>query len=468
MANTSAELQKKTNRLWLIPAVIILVAALAGAFILVFAYEKELPQVSLLKDISLLGASSEIQLVLTDAKSGIRSVNISLVQDDKQATLVKKTLPRQGYLSGSGPNRLEETIPVNFKKLGFADGKALLLVEVRDFSWSNWMAGNESSAEYQIEIDTTPPRIHIMRTPQYIAAGGSGVVTYQLNEPASRHGVTVNDLYYPGFPLNNSGTDNYHAAFIGLPFSTEQLGQQAISATDLAGNPAAVSFGMNLHRRRMTEDRIAVSENFLQRKIPEFSQYYPELNGSLLEQYVSVNNSIRKVNDQKIQEICRGAMPERLWQGRFKRMSRGANRAGFADHRTYFFDNREIDRQVHLGVDLASTEHADIRAANRGKVVFADYLGIYGNTVILDHGQGVFSLYAHLSDIKTENGALVEQDAVIGSSGSTGMAGGDHLHFSMLVNGIFVNPLEWWDISWLEINMIGPLQQEIKTVADPF
>ena len=127
--------------------------------------------------------------------------------------------------------------------------------------------------------------------------------------------------------------------------------------------------------------------------------------------------------------------------------------AGFADHRTYLYEGKEIDHQVHLGIDLASVHRARIKAANRGKVVFADYLGIYGNTVILDHGQGVFSLYAHLSQIDVQPGSMIEKDGMLGLSGASGMAGGDHLHFSMLINGIFVNPLEWWDEQWLKLNI---------------
>ena len=127
--------------------------------------------------------------------------------------------------------------------------------------------------------------------------------------------------------------------------------------------------------------------------------------------------------------------------------------AGFAEHRTYYYSNAEIDQQVHLGVDLASTKRAEIKAANRGNVVFAEYLGIYGNTVILDHGQGIFSLYSHMSQIGVAAGELVDKGAVIGLSGKTGMAGGDHLHFSILINGIFVSPLEWWDVQWLQVNI---------------
>ena len=183
-----------------------------------------------------------------------------------------------------------------------------------------------------------------------------------------------------------------------------------------------------------------------------------EVTGDNLEKYLFVNNKIRQENNKKIMELCRNSTSEQLWQGRFTRMSRSSNRAGFADHRTYFHNGKEVDRQVHLGVDLASTRHAKVEAANKGKVIYADYLGIYGNMVILDHGLGVFSLYSHLSDIAVAKGDLVEKGSSLGSTGTTGMAGGDHLHFSMLVNGILVNPLEWWDESWLNIHILSYLK----------
>jgi murein DD-endopeptidase MepM/ murein hydrolase activator NlpD len=108
-------------------------------------------------------------------------------------------------------------------------------------------------------------------------------------------------------------------------------------------------------------------------------------------------------------------------------------------------------------VDIASTARAEIRAANRGKVVFAQYLGIYGNVVIIDHGQGIASLYSHLSSIETSVGTLVEKDQPIGRSGTSGMAGGDHLHFSMLIHGIFVTPIEWWDQNWINVTIKSAL-----------
>jgi len=177
------------------------------------------------------------------------------------------------------------------------------------------------------------------------------------------------------------------------------------------------------------------------------------MTGSLVDQYIYVNSQVRKENYQTIVKVCSNPHAKRLWQGRFERMGRSTRKASYADHRTYYYQGKEIDRQVHLGIDLASTRRAAVKAANRGKVVFAEYLGIYGNTVILDHGQGIFSLYAHLSEIKTSVDEVIEKGIVLGLSGTSGMAGGDHLHFSILVNSIFVNPVEWWDRQWISLNI---------------
>src|SRR5688500_20374453 len=77
-------------------------------------------------------------------------------------------------------------------------------------------------------------------------------------------------------------------------------------------------------------------------------------------------------------------------------------------------------------------------------------LGIYGNCVVIDHGLGVQSLYGHLTTIDVKAGDTVEKGRQIGRSGMTGLAGGDHLHFTMLVGGEQVTPVDWWSAQWLQ------------------
>ena len=123
--------------------------------------------------------------------------------------------------------------------------------------------------------------------------------------------------------------------------------------------------------------------------------------------------------------------------------------SSFADRRTYIYEGQEVDQQDHLGFDLASVRHARLESANDGVVVLARYFGIYGNAVVIDHGFGLMSLYGHLSSIDVAEGQQVGRGDVIGRSGETGLAGGDHLHFTLLVHGKPVNPVEWWDSAWI-------------------
>ena len=137
----------------------------------------------------------------------------------------------------------------------------------------------------------------------------------------------------------------------------------------------------------------------------------------------------------------------------------GKTMAKFGDRRTYYSNGNVIDHQTHLGVDIASVRHAKVPAANNGMVIFTGFYGIYGDSVIIDHGMGLQTLYAHLSKIMVQDGEMVKRGQVVGLSGSTGLAGGDHLHFGVLISGIPVNPIEWWDGSWIKNNIDSKLDR---------
>jgi murein DD-endopeptidase MepM/ murein hydrolase activator NlpD len=187
--------------------------------------------------------------------------------------------------------------------------------------------------------------------------------------------------------------------------------------------------------------------------MPYFMGRDPSLKGEPVDVFVRVNRDLRKSNGKKVWEICQKSDPEPLWSGAFLRMTNAKRMAGFADHRTYVHNGKEIDQQVHMGVDLASLVMSPVEASNRGNVVYADELGIYGNTVILDHGCGLFSMYSHLSRIDVKQGQVLEKGEPLGLTGATGLAGGDHLHFGMLIHGVYVTPIEWWDPHWVHDNV---------------
>jgi len=210
--------------------------------------------------------------------------------------------------------------------------------------------------------------------------------------------------------------------------------------------------GRVLHLAR---DRLAVV-------VPSILATTTEVNpqGSTIEKFLALNGELRRKNAETIAAYAKKSEPEMLWGGVvFHPFTSTAVEAAFADQRTYIYQGKEVDRQTHLGFDLARVVNSPIVAANRGKVVHAAPLGIYGNCVILDHGMGVQSLYAHLSSIGVQPGQMVEKEQELGKSGMTGLAGGDHLHFTMLVNGQMVNPIEWWDPHWIEDRIMRKLHE---------
>ncbi|WPD24347.1 MAG: M23 family metallopeptidase [Candidatus Electrothrix aestuarii] len=413
-------------------------------------FETEKPQVTLSQDLQFLGSPLEIEVQATDQKSGIQQIAITLQQNEQEFQLFKKDFPRQAWLSKAGPGEIEETLTLDVQKAGGKEGDAKLTVSVHDFSLNGALQGNETALVFPVKIDTKPPRVHIEHAQQYITPGGSGIVVYSVSEPSERHGVMLDDTFFQGYPLR--GSTKRFIAYIALPWNSDKPEQARVIAVDQAGNEGSTPFSMRFKSAKEKKDRINISDGFLNKKIPEFEDSYPQLNGTNLEKYLIVNRTVRVQNAEKIAVLCNNTESEQLWEGRFLRMA-GAGRAGFADQRTYYYKGEPIDHQTHLGMDIASTARVEVEAANNGKIIFADYLGIYGNMVMIDHGQGLTSLYSHLSRIAVEVGQTVEKGEVIGNSGTTGMAGGDHLHFSMLVHGIFVTPIEWWDSHWIDVNI---------------
>jgi murein DD-endopeptidase MepM/ murein hydrolase activator NlpD len=413
-------------------------------------FENEQPQLTIDSDIKYLGGPVEIPFKATDTKSGIQKIVVTLEQDGAIYQLFNKSFPRQSWLAKAGPGEIKETITLDAKHAGAREGKAELVITVNDFSLNGMLKGNSARMRYPVTIDTKPPRVSIAHAQKYIRPGGSGIVVYNLSEPAGKHGVLLDETFFRGYPLK--GSKNNFIAYIALPWNSGPPQKSEVIAVDRAGNTGRAIFTMRFKKVKEKKDRINVSDGFLNKKIPEFEQHYPEMSGTMVEKYIYVNNKVRASNAETIAEICSNTVPDQLWHDRFVRMP-GAGRAGYADQRTYYYQGKPIDHQTHLGMDIASTAHVPIKAANSGRVIFADYLGIYGNTVILDHGQGLSSLYSHLSRIDTSIDKMVNKGEVIGHSGATGMAGGDHLHYSMLVSGIFVTPREWWDQHWIDVNI---------------
>lgn len=434
---------------------LLLIGCSATAFFLFFEGEK--PRLALDSPQTYLGKQSMVEISGADGKSGLRQLRVRISQGELAKELYFEEFPRKGFTGMIGQPQKTVMIPFNPAESGFKDGPAQIVLEAYDYSLRGLFKGNKTTVAHELSIDTTPPKVSLLHSEQYINPGGSGIAIYRLTGSDITSGVQINDRFHPGF-LVGDGRDDTYICFFALPYSANRLDASFVVAVDPAGNKTQLPFTVIFKKKNFRQDRINVSDGFLDKKIPEFMQYYPEMSGTMVDKYLFTNNEVRIQNNNKISELCLSPHKQRLWEGKFHRMP-GSSRAGFADHRTYYYGNKPIDRQVHLGIDLASTRKADVKAAEKGIVIYTDYLGIYGNMVVIDHGQGIFSLYSHLSQIDVAPNDQVDKLTVIGLTGTTGMAGGDHLHFSMLVNGVFVTPIEWWDQHWIDVTIEDPLTE---------
>jgi murein DD-endopeptidase MepM/ murein hydrolase activator NlpD len=295
------------------------------------------------------------------------------------------------------------------------------------------------------------------------------MIVYRATPEDVQSGVVVGEVEYPGYPASGATVEGVRisdpavrVAFFALRYDQDSKTPMRVFARDEAGNAARASFDYRVFPKVFKKSNITVDTVLLDEVVPAILEGTTEVqpSGSNLDKFIAVNGELRRKNNEKIGSFAAQTSPELLWRGVvFHPFGSTAVQSAFADYRTYFHAGKEIDRQVHLGFDLASLAGAPIVAANRGKVLFADELGIYGNAVIVDHGMGLQSLYAHLSSIGVKAGDVVDKEQEIGRSGKTGMALGDHLHFTMLVNGHMVNPVEWWDSHWIEDRILRKLRE---------
>ena len=324
-----------------------------------------------------------------------------------------------------------------------------------------------SSFRKDLQVRLTPPTLAVLSQFHFINQGGAEVVVYQVNPADVASGVRVGELEYPGVAATGAGIANaapgLRVAFFPFLFNQSPSTPVSLWARDEAGNVAQASLDSKVNAKQFRKSTIPLDDPFLQKVVPAILQNTPDLKvtdaNDLLASYLAINRDLRQQNNDTIRTIGRTkTAKEILWRGPFRQMTNSAVEAGFADERTYTYKGKPVDKQVHLGFDLASTQNAPILAANRGTVVFAGFLGIYGNCVIVDHGMGLQSLYAHLSSIGVQEGQSVEMNAELGRSGQTGLAGGDHLHFTMVLHGEFVTPVDWWSTQWIEDRVMRKLR----------
>ena len=428
--------------------------------IIVTRLEGEKPLFQLESPIHVIGKSYTLKGRASDQKSGLRRVWIAILQQGKERTLFDQRFPSGGLLRGGIAQEQHVSLEINADALGLSDGEALLRTAVWDYSCRGWWAGNRTYVEYKILIDTQPPLIDVLTRTHNLNQGGAGLAIYRISEPGTVNGVQVANSFFPGY-AGFFSNPNLHIAFFAIPYDEGPETQLYLRATDPAGNTSRTGFAYHINPRRFKQDTISISDTFLRQKIPEFEHALNIANPSatLIDKFIAVNRDLRQASHRILKDACKKSEAKQYWNGPFLRIPRSARKSGFANHRKYLYKGKTIDEQVHLGIDLASTAHSPVPAANNGRVAFAQNTGIYGKIVVLDHGFGLFSMYGHLSRIEVERDQVVSKGDVIGFTGTTGLAGGDHLHFAIMVSHTFVNPIEWWDPNWIKYNVTDKLKK---------
>ena len=423
------------------------------------------PSVQITTDKPAIGREAAVDVKVREPGRGLVRIAVALVQGQQRIELAEKTFTPRSAWWPWGPKTDESVLSLVVGKDHqpvLSEGHAT--IEVIASGASTWMFdGPQTEERTSLPVRLTPPPIAVTTTEVYVTQGGAEVVTYTVGETSVRDGVLAGDWFFAGYP-RPGGDPKARMALFAVPYDMSNVDNVKIVAEDDIGNRAEVSFINNFRKKPYDTDTINVSRLVMAKVVPKIRAQTPGLpdKGSLLDNYIAINRDLRKKNNARLVELAKKTRPKVLWSKPFVQMPAKVV-SSFADRRTYRFEGKVIDQQDHLGFDLAQVRHAEIPAANEGVVVMAEYLGIYGNTVVIDHGLGLMSLYAHCSQMDVAVGDRVTRGQIIGRTGSTGLALGDHLHFTMLLSGLPVTPIEWWDPHWISDRIARKLPGIFKT-----
>jgi len=448
---------------------LVLVAALAAGGAYVVAGRTGGPSIEIGNPEKFVGAATPLDVTVAAPGAKLTALTIVFEQNGKQTPLFAMDNPAGAELKQDGADKVRITREIGKQSVpGIQSGPARIVVSAsRPVLYG--VRNVESTATRDVQVRLERPRVSVISTHHYVNLGGAEMVVYRATPPDVTSGVLVGDLEYPGYPASGAAAVEgvkiddpaVRVAFFALRYDQDLKTPIRLFARDEAGNTARADFDYRTFPKPFKKSVIELNDPLLERIVPAILEGTTEVRpeGDTLAKYLVINGELRRKNAEKIASFAKQTAPELLWRGVvFHAFANNAVESAFADQRTYRYNGKEVDRQVHLGFDLASYAGTPIVASNRGKVLYAEELGIYGNCVILDHGMGVQSLYGHLSVIDVKAGQMVEKEQQLGRSGMTGLAGGDHLHFTMLVNGHMVNPVEWWDAHWIQDRILRKLK----------
>jgi murein DD-endopeptidase MepM/ murein hydrolase activator NlpD len=412
------------------------------------------PKIVLAKPFDTVGKSAPLVLDITEPRYGVREVKVTIKQGEDEKVVLEESYD---------PPKREVPVrwaPAQERRFRLKEGPGKLEVHARGAKFG-FLSGRSATLNQDFTARLTPPRIEVLTTQHYVNQGGCDMIVYKVSPASASSGVLVGDRFFRGFPMPGAADPAIRFAIFAYPYDVPAGTQVRLRARDEAGNESLSAFWLKIFPKTFRTRELELTDDFLNKVVPEITSQTSSLQdqGDLLKNYLSINRDLRKQNNQQLREMAGRSQERFLWKEPFRQLSNSQVEAQFADHRIYTYQGREVDRQDHLGYDLATNANNPIAAANDGQVVMAEFFGIYGNTVVIDHGYGLLSLYGHMSSFAVKPEDHVTRGQTIGQSGATGLAGGDHLHFSMILQGEQVDAREWWDPHWIQDRIVAKLRQ---------
>jgi hypothetical protein len=403
-----------------------------------------------------VGAATQLELRAESPDGRFSTLEVSVEQNGKAYPVYSLDKPQESSAQTDPAKQVFVMRPIGKRAIpAIQNGPARIVVHAsRPVMYG--IRNAQSSLTRDVQVRLEPPRVEVLSTFHYVNLGGSEFVVYRATPADVESGVRVGDKEYRGYPASGVGLTSDPAmrvAFFALLFDQKVNTPITIFARDVAGNEVTAPLDHMVFPKAYQKSRIEIDDRFIGRVVPAIAANVPDEGidtDDLLAGFLQINRDLRRKNSQYLLDLARKSAPELMFRDAFQQLGNSQVEAKFADTRTYIYKGKEIDQQVHQGFDLAVTANVPIVAAQRGIVVHASDLGIYGNCVVIDHGMGVQSLYGHLSSIGVKVGDKVDKGQQIGRSGMTGLAGGDHLHFTMLVGGQQVTPVDWWSQQWIQ------------------
>jgi murein DD-endopeptidase MepM/ murein hydrolase activator NlpD len=395
--------------------------------------------------VTVIGFRTPVNVQLANPH-GVRSAGLSIEQDGKSYPMNPPNADKGAKTFAVTVGK--ESIPA------LHDGKARVMVT----AVSNDLRRKTDSKAFDVDVMTAPPRVVADGVQHYINVGGTEMATFTPTGAWTEAGVKVGDYKFRSFPLPDH-PGQYFSLFAfsyNLPVTTPI----SVYAGNPSGAEAKTTFWYKVFPKKFRSSTIALESMNIDSIVNQIDTQH-KIPGDLVQRFVYINSEMRKKNNKTLADLRFQSEPKFLWSGAFLPMVDSTVESRFADDRTYTWQGKKVDQQTHLGFDLAKLAHSPIPASNDGRVIWAEDLGIYGNCIVIDHGYGLQSVYGHLSEFLVRKGDIVKKGQTIGKTGSTGLAGGDHLHFTMQVDGVQINPVEWWDPHWVKDRILSKMGADL-------